>query len=69
MELQWSLILFTSLIAWCAGAFSMQAYLAIRGKGAQIQLVSWITSAILLVVGGVAVFTHLQHWEIGRAHV
>lgn len=63
MELHWSLILFTSFVAWCAGAFSTQAYLALRGKGDKIQLISWITSAILLVVGGVAVFTHLQHWE------
>ncbi len=63
MELQWSLILFTSFIAWCAGAFSTQAYLALRGKGDKIQLVSWITSAVLLVIGGIAVFTHLQHWE------
>ena len=63
MELQWPLILFTTFIAWCAGTFSTQAYLALRGKGEKIQTTSWIVSAILLVIGGVAVFMHLQHWE------
>ncbi len=63
MELQWPLILFTTFVAWCAGTFSAQAYLALRGKGEKIQLAAWITSAVLLVIGGVAVFMHLEHWE------
>ena len=63
MELQWPLILFTTFISWCAGTFASQAYLALKGKGEKIQMTSWIVSAILLVVGGVAVFMHLEHWE------
>ena len=63
MELQWPLILFTTFISWCAGTFSSQAYLALRDKGEKVQMPAWIVSAILLVVGGVAVFMHLEHWE------
>ncbi len=63
MELQWSLILFTTFIAWCAGTFSTQAYLALRKKAEKVQFVCWIASAVLLVIGGIAVFLHLQHWE------
>ena len=63
MELQWPLILFTTFISWCAGTFSSQAYLALRDKGEKVQLSAWIVSAVLLVIGGVAVFMHLEHWE------
>ncbi|ACV23286.1 DMSO reductase anchor subunit (DmsC) [Slackia heliotrinireducens] len=63
MELQWPLILFTTLLAWCAGTFATQAYLALKGKGESIQMPAWIASVVLLAVGGIAVFFHLQHWE------
>ncbi|WP_295996171.1 DmsC/YnfH family molybdoenzyme membrane anchor subunit [uncultured Adlercreutzia sp.] len=63
MELQWPLILFTTFVAWCAGTFATQAYLALRGKGEKIQFTCWIVSAVLLVIGGIAVFLHLEHWE------
>ena len=63
MELQWSLILFTSLIAWSAGLFATQCALSLKGEATKAQMPAWIASAILLVVGGIAVFTHLQHWE------
>lgn len=63
MALQWPLILFTTFLAWCAGSFSMQAYLAIKGKGEKIQMIAWIVSAILLALAGGSVFLHLQHWE------
>ncbi len=63
MELQWPLILFTTFVAWCAGTFATQAYLGIKGVGKKAQFPCWITSAVLLVIGGVAVFFHLQHWE------
>lgn len=63
MELQWPLILFTTFVSWCAGTFATQGYLALKGTGQKAQMRCWIVSAILLVIGGVAVFFHLQHWE------
>ncbi len=63
MELEWPLILFTTFIAWCGGLFGTQCLMALRGKGAKTQLAAWITSAVLLVIGGISVFMHLQHWE------
>lgn len=63
MELQWELILFTSFIAWSAGLFGTQALAAFTGAGKKSQMVSWIVAAVLLVVGGIAVFFHLHHWE------
>ena len=63
MELQWPLILFTTLVAWSAGLFGTQALLAAGGHAKRSQLPAWVTSAALLAVGGVAVFFHLEHWE------
>lgn len=63
MELEWPLILFTTFISWCAGLFATQCLMSIRGKGEKTQFISWVTSAVLLVVGGISVFMHLQHWE------
>ncbi len=63
MELQWPLILFTTLVAWSAGTFGAQAVLALKGEGKEIQLPALITSVVLLAVSGIAVFFHLQHWE------
>ncbi len=63
MELQWPLILFTSLLAASAGLFATQGAYVLAGKGEKAQLPSLIASAVLLVVGGIAVFLHLQHWE------
>ena len=63
MELQWPLILFTTLLAWAAGVFGAQCLYALRGQGTRAQMPALITSAVLLVVGGIAVFFHLEHWE------
>ncbi len=63
MELQWELILFTTLIAWSAGLFGTQALAAYFGQVRQAQFASWIVAAALLVAGGIAVFLHLKHWE------
>ena len=63
MELQWPLILFTTLLAWAAGVFGAQCLYALRGQGTRAQMPALITSAALLVVGGIAVFFHLEHWE------
>ena len=63
MELQWPLILFTTLVAWSAGLFGTQALMAAFGTGKRAQVPAWIASAVLLAVGGIAVFFHLEHWE------
>lgn len=63
MELQWPLILFTTFMAWCAGTFATQCVLAFQGKAPRSQMTCWLVSAALLIIGGVAVFLHLQHWE------
>lgn len=63
MELQWPLILFTTFVSWSAGVFAAQGALALKGGSARVQLPALLCSAALLVVGGVAVFFHLEHWE------
>ncbi len=63
MELQWPLILFTTLVAWSAGLFGTQALLAAGGHAKRAQVPAWIASAVLLAAGGIAVFFHLEHWE------
>ena len=63
MELQWPLILFTTLVAWSAGLFGTQALMAVFGVGKKAQVPAWVASAVLLAAGGIAVFFHLEHWE------
>lgn len=63
MEMQWELILFTTFTAWSAGLFGTQALAAAFGKAKKVQMISWVISAVLLVIGGISVFLHLQHWE------
>ena len=63
MELQWPLIIFTTLLAWSCGVFAAQGVLAFKGEGREVQLPALITSVALLAVSGIAVFFHLQHWE------
>ena len=63
MELQWPLILFTTLVAWSAGTFGAQAALALKGEGKEIQVPAVVASVVLLALSGIAVFFHLQHWE------
>ena len=63
MELQWPLILFTTLTAWSVGVFGTQGVLALGGHAKKSQLTCLVTSIVLLAVGGIAVFFHLQHWE------
>ena len=63
MELQWPLILFTTLTAWACGVFGVQGVLALKGAGKKSQQVLVVLSCVLLAAGGIAVFFHLQHWE------
>ncbi len=63
MELQWPLILFTTLVAWSAGVFGTQGVLALSGSAKKSQSILTIVSVVLLAASGIAVFFHLQHWE------
>ena len=63
MELQWPLILFTFFLCVCGGTMAVQGLLTLLGKGAKMQPISLAVSAVSLAIGGIAVFTHLQHWE------
>jgi anaerobic dimethyl sulfoxide reductase subunit C (anchor subunit) len=63
MAIQWSLIVFTLFVCLGAGIFALQGFLAFRGKGIQIQLPCLIGSLVSVVIGGIASFLHLQHWE------
>ena len=63
MELQWPLILFTTLTAWACGVFGCQGVLALKGAGKKSQQLLAVLSCVLLAVGGICVFFHLQHWE------
>ena len=56
MELQWPLIIFTTLVAWSAGLFGTQALMAVFGVGKKAQVPAWVCSAVLLAAGGIAVF-------------
>lgn len=38
MELQWPLILFTTLVAWSAGLFGTQALFSFKGEGRKSQM-------------------------------
>ena len=63
MELQWPLILFTFFLSLCGGTMAVQGLLTLMGVGKKMQNASLVVSAVSLVVGGVAVFMHLEHWE------
>ena len=63
MELQWPLILFTTFVAWSAGLFGAQGAAALAGEGKKAQMPALVCSAVLLAVGGIAVFFHLEHFE------
>ena len=63
MELQWPLILFTTLTAWGCGVLGGAGALALKGAGKKSQQLLAIMSCVLLAAGGIAVFFHLQHWE------
>lgn len=70
MSLQWPLILFTTLLAWSCGLFATQGIVSLQNKNnegsdaqAQLQMKVLLISLVLLVLSGIAVFFHLQHWE------
>ena len=52
MELQWPLIIFTTLLAWSCGVFATQGVLALKGEGKEIQLTGSITLCHTLIAAG-----------------
>ena len=63
MSLEWPLILFTFFVCLASGILMSQGVLAVQGKGKKVQLPALIAALIALVIGGISVFMHLQHWE------
>ncbi|MDR1183311.1 MAG: dimethyl sulfoxide reductase anchor subunit [Coriobacteriales bacterium] len=63
METQWPLIIFTLFVCLTCGLLGAISILALRGKGEKLQLPALVVSFVSLVLGGVASFLHLQHWE------
>jgi len=63
MAIQWPLILFTLFLCLSGGTLAIEGVLGIQGKGEELRMPSLVASFVFLVIGGIAVFTHLQHWE------
>ncbi|MCL1797680.1 MAG: dimethyl sulfoxide reductase anchor subunit [Eggerthellaceae bacterium] len=63
MEIQWPLVIFTLFVCLGAGIFAMQGLLTVLGKGEKSQISAVIAAAAAVIVGGVASFLHLQHWD------
>ncbi len=63
MEPEWPLILFTFFLCLSGGILGAQGLLTMLGRGKKMQMLSLLASLVALVVGGISVFTHLQHWE------
>ena len=64
MATQWPLVIFTLCLCFAGGLLFMQSLAAILGKGsAKFQKLAAICNIAVIVIGGIAVFFHLQHWE------
>lgn len=63
MNPEWPLILFTFFLCLSGGIFAAQGLLTVLGRGKKLQAAALAATLITLVVGGIAVFMHLQHWE------
>jgi DMSO reductase anchor subunit len=63
MELQWPLIVFTLFVSLGAGSLGVAGLLALLKKSPEVQLPATIVALAAVVLGGLASFLHLQHWE------
>ena len=63
MNPEWPLILFTFFLCLSGGILGAQGLLTVLGKGKKMQNVALIAALATLVIGGICVFMHLQHWE------
>lgn len=61
MEIQWSLVLFTTFVGlgcWCFVGVAIDTFL---GKAKEATMVASITSIAVLIIGGLSSVTHLSH--------
>ena len=63
MTIQWPLVVFTLFTCLASGIFAGAGIFALLGKGKAIQVPAVVASLIFLVIGGVASFLHLEHWD------
>lgn len=63
MNPEWPLILFTFFLCLSGGILGAQGLLTVLGKGKKMQNAALIAALATLVIGGICVFMHLQHWE------
>jgi anaerobic dimethyl sulfoxide reductase subunit C (anchor subunit) len=63
METQWPLVIFTLFVCLTCGLLGAISILTLRGKGEKLQLPALVVSFVSLVMGGIASFLHLQHWD------
>ncbi len=64
MEIQTPLVIFTLLLCLANGLMGFQGLLMVQGKGDnKFHRITLITTAVVIVIGGLAVFMHLHHWE------
>lgn len=63
MEIHWPLVVFTLCVCAGAGTIVLQGFLCVLGKGEKTQVSAAIFSLAALVVGGIASFLHLHHWD------
>jgi anaerobic dimethyl sulfoxide reductase subunit C (anchor subunit) len=63
METQWPLVIFTLFVCLTCGLLGAISILTLRDKGERLRLPAVIVALSSLVVGGIASFFHLQHWE------
>ncbi len=64
MEVQLPLVLFTLFLCVLNGLMLVQGLLLVQGKGTnKFHQVTAITAFAAMVIGGIAVFFHLEHWE------
>lgn len=64
MEMHIPLVLFSFFLSVSSGIFFAQGLVTFRGLSSKkYQMVTVVAALVSMVVGGIAVFTHLQHWE------
>jgi anaerobic dimethyl sulfoxide reductase subunit C (anchor subunit) len=63
MELQWPLMVFTLFTCLGAGTFGVAGLLAGLGRAQEVQILATVVSLVAIVIGGIASFLHLQHWD------
>ena len=65
MELQWPLVLFTTFVAWSSGTVAVLCAYTLAKKDCdnRTRFMGLLVGLVLMAIGGIAVFFHLEHWE------